>query len=57
MTVYNKMIMDKILEAFYNVSCDLKDGQIDDATLKNRLIEIAERYERNSDNDRLKGEE
>jgi hypothetical protein len=42
----NGWLKDELLQAFYNVIDDFKNGTIDDATFKERLLRLAERYER-----------
>lgn len=39
-------IKDEILQLFYAVVSDFKDGTIDEETFKERLLRLAERYER-----------
>jgi hypothetical protein len=39
-------IKEELLEAFYLLITDYRSGLIDDATLKERLLILAERYER-----------
>jgi len=39
-------LKDELLQAFYNVIDDFKSGTIDDKTFKERLLRLAERYER-----------
>jgi hypothetical protein len=39
-------IKEELLEAFYFLITDYRSGLIDDATLKERLLMLAERYER-----------
>lgn len=46
MTHMNKWISEELLEAFYRVICDYRLGIIEDETMKQRLFQIAERYER-----------
>jgi len=39
-------LKDELLQAFYNVIDDFKSGTIDEKTFKERLLTLAERYER-----------
>jgi hypothetical protein len=39
-------LKDELLQAFYNVIDDFKSGTIDEKTFKERLLRLAERYER-----------
>jgi len=39
-------LKDELLQAFYNVIDDFKSGVIDEKTFKERLLRLAERYER-----------
>jgi hypothetical protein len=39
-------LKDELLQAFYNVIDDFKCGTIDEKTFKERLLTLAERYER-----------
>ena len=43
------LLNEELVEAFYFVISDFKVGLIDEATLKERLFRLAERYERNRD--------
>jgi hypothetical protein len=47
-------IKDELLQAFYNVTEDLKTGVISEETFKERLLRLAERYERRFLNKELK---
>ena len=42
----NGSVKEELLEAFYFLISDHRLGLIDDATLKERLLRLAERYER-----------
>lgn len=46
MTNSESWIKDELLQAFYNVIDDFKIGTIDEETFKERLLRLAERYER-----------
>jgi len=39
-------LKDELLQAFCNVIDDFKSGTIDEKTFKERLLRLAERYER-----------
>lgn len=39
-------IKEELLEAFYHVITDVRLGTIDDRTMKEKLLLLAERYER-----------
>jgi hypothetical protein len=39
-------LKDELLQAFYNVIDDFKNSTIDEKTFKERLLRLAERYER-----------
>ncbi|MFA6054669.1 MAG: hypothetical protein WC769_04765 [Thermodesulfovibrionales bacterium] len=39
-------LKDELLQAFYNVIDDFKSDTIDEKTFKERLLTLAERYER-----------
>lgn len=39
-------LKDELLQAFYNVIDDFKSGTIDEKTYNERLLRLAERYER-----------
>jgi hypothetical protein len=39
-------LKDELLQGFYNVIDDFKSGTIDEKTFKERLLRLAERYER-----------
>jgi hypothetical protein len=39
-------LKDELLQAFYNVIDDFKTGAIDEKKFKERLLRLAERYER-----------
>ncbi len=39
-------LKDELLQAFYTVIDDFKSGTIDEKTFKERLLRLAERYER-----------
>ena len=39
-------ILEELIEAFYNVITDFRHGIIDDNTMKEKLLKLAERYER-----------
>jgi hypothetical protein len=39
-------LKDELLQAFYNVIDDFKTGSIDEKMFKERLLRLAERYER-----------
>jgi hypothetical protein len=39
-------LKDELLQAFYNVIDDFKSSTIDEKTFKERLLRLAERYER-----------
>jgi hypothetical protein len=39
-------LKDELLQAFYNVIDDFRNGTIDEETFKERLLSLAERYER-----------
>ncbi len=39
-------LKDELLQAFYNVIDDFKTGAIDEKIFKERLLGLAERYER-----------
>ncbi len=39
-------LKDELLQAFYNVIDDFKNGTIDEKTFKELLMKLAERYER-----------
>ncbi len=40
------LIKDDMLEAYYKTLCDFNEGIIDDHVMKDRLFQIALRYER-----------
>jgi hypothetical protein len=42
----NGSVKEELLEAFYFLISDHRSGLIDDTTLKERLLRLAERYER-----------
>ncbi len=42
----NGSVKEELLEAFYFLISDNRLGLIDDTTLKERLLRLAERYER-----------
>jgi hypothetical protein len=46
MTNSDSWLKDELLQAFYNVIDDFKIGAIDENTFKERLLSLAERYER-----------
>jgi|GEM_PF-878290 len=39
-------IESEILDAFYNIAVNFRSGEIDENTLKDRLLQAARRYER-----------
>ena len=47
-------LKDELLQAFYNVIDDFKICAIDEKTFKERLLRLAERYERRFLNKELK---
>ena len=46
-------IKEELLQAFYSVVNDFQSGIIDDVMLKDRLMRLAERYERSCGKDTL----
>jgi hypothetical protein len=46
-------IKEELLQAFYSVVNDFQSGIIDDVMLKDRLMRLAERYERSCGKDPL----
>jgi len=42
----DSQLKDELLQGFYNVIDDFKSGTIDEKTFKERLLRLAERYER-----------